>query len=179
MVITFILFAIFLNVVLSESSDKPEYGDSLHSVFHNTLVTNQKICSKNGKWCLKHQNDGNIIGYSTKDSKPFFSINTIHSNARTDCSTYTSFVIQSDGNLVLYAKGYILFLNKCSDDYPNVAWASGTNGKGTGPYKLTLQDDRNIVLKDSKNETLWSSIPKSFLEIIQEIYRSFYLFLQK
>jgi len=41
--------------------------------------------------------------------------------------------MQGDGNLVIY-----------DGNYP--AWASGSNGRGNGPYKLTVQDDGELYL---------------------------------
>jgi len=38
-----------------------------------------------------------------------------------------------------------------------VYWSTNTAGKGTGPFRLTLQGDGNLVLYDSKSTSLWSS----------------------
>lgn len=52
--------------------------------------------------------------------------------------------MQDDGNLVVYSNG-------------SPVWASNTNGKGTGPYKLVMQADGNLVVYDSKNSPQWAS----------------------
>ena len=55
-------------------------------------------------------------------------------------------VMQSDGNAVVY------------DRTNNRAiWSTGTNGRGTQPYRLVYQDDRNFVLYDGNNSALWST----------------------
>ena len=36
-------------------------------------------------------------------------------------------------------------------------WATGTTGRGTGPYKTVMQTDGNYVLYDSKGAALWAS----------------------
>jgi hypothetical protein len=56
--------------------------------------------------------------------------------------------LQSDGNLVLY--------DNCTNSQCSV-WASSTSGKGTGPYRLYIQNDANSVLVDSTGSQLWSS----------------------
>lgn len=92
---------------------------------------------------------------------------------------YYTFVIQSDGNLVIYA---------CASPYNTVTWASGTsssasplnfkvqgdgnivlyaagtaiwasntNGKGTAPYTLIMQGDGNLVLYDSTSTGIWDT----------------------
>lgn len=64
------------------------------------------------------------------------------------------FVLQSDGNLVMYdACG----LNICP------VWDSGTpkgsskNPSGNNPYHLILQNDKNLVLYDALGTPLWNS----------------------
>jgi hypothetical protein len=53
--------------------------------------------------------------------------------------------LQSDGKLVLY-------------DTANVAyWASNTDGKGVGPYKLVLQDSGVANIVDGTGAAIWAS----------------------
>jgi hypothetical protein len=56
--------------------------------------------------------------------------------------------MQIDGNFVIYA--------------PNrqAIWATGTQGKGTAPFKLAMQADSNLVIYDSKGATWASGIHK-------------------
>jgi hypothetical protein len=52
---------------------------------------------------------------------------------------------QPDGNLVVY------------DSNGTVKWASGTQGKGTAPYKSVMQSDGNYVLYDANGNATWAS----------------------
>jgi len=42
-------------------------------------------------------------------------------------------------------------------DTTKPTWASNTNGKGTAPYKLVMQDDRNLCVYDRYNNCTWAS----------------------
>ena len=59
------------------------------------------------------------------------------------------FRLQSDGNLVGYT----------SQDFipKNAFWNSKTDGKGTAPYRLTMQMDNNLVIYDGHNKATWCS----------------------
>jgi len=62
----------------------------------------------------------------------------------------TKLVVQTDGNVVL------------SDvKSGRTLWSTNTAGKGTGPYKLTIQNSGNLVLNDANSQTLWSTGPFS------------------
>jgi len=61
-------------------------------------------------------------------------------------SILTKLVVQGDGNVVLY---------DVNDSQKH--WATNTDGKGVGPYTLTLGQDGNLVLKDSTGAVLWAS----------------------
>ena len=43
------------------------------------------------------------------------------------------------------------------DNSSTPIWTTKTNGKGTGPYKMIMQDDGNLVLLDSLKAKLWES----------------------
>jgi len=60
-------------------------------------------------------------------------------------SSTVDLVMQDDGNLVVYDKN------------GNYKWATGSNGKGTKPYRLMMQTDGNLVVYDSKDAAIWSS----------------------
>ena len=53
------------------------------------------------------------------------------------------FKVQSDGNLVLYKGSEVL-------------WASGTHGNGREPYKMTMQGDNHLVLRDADSKVIWA-----------------------
>jgi len=61
-------------------------------------------------------------------------------------SYLTKLAVQGDGNVVLsdIASGHVY-------------WTTNTAGKGSAPYRLTMQSDGNLVLVDSTSATLWSS----------------------
>lgn len=56
---------------------------------------------------------------------------------------YYDAIMQTDGNFVIY-------------DGPPI-WASGTNGKGVGPYRLVMQTDGNLVIYDSGGRATWAT----------------------
>ena len=66
------------------------------------------------------------------------------SNTTTSNNGKYNFVMQGDGNLVLY-------------EGSTVHWASNTNGKGTTPYRLAMQNDGNLVIYDKNNSATWAS----------------------
>lgn len=86
------------------------------------------------------------------------------------------FVIQGDGNLVLYSGKKAIWSSKTSGKgkYPfklkmqndgnlvvygmgKAVWSTRTNRKGRGPFRLVMQSDRNVVLYDSLGRALWST----------------------
>jgi hypothetical protein len=60
-------------------------------------------------------------------------------------SSTIDLVMQNDGNLVIYEKN------------GSYKWASGSNGKGTPPYRLMMQTDGNLVIYDKNNVATWAS----------------------
>lgn len=60
--------------------------------------------------------------------------------------------MQDDGNFVLYSKGAS---NGRGKDNPT--WASNTDRKGKGPYRVAMQEDGNLVLYDADNKPTWAS----------------------
>jgi len=57
--------------------------------------------------------------------------------------------VQPDGNLALYVSNHFV--------PDNIIWSSKTSGKGSAPYRLTVQADCNVVLFDKANTAIWSS----------------------
>jgi WD40 repeat protein len=55
-----------------------------------------------------------------------------------------TFILQQDGNLVLY------------DPYNQALWSSGTNGHGN-VWDLVMQSDGNLVIYDGHNHPIWAS----------------------
>lgn len=103
---------------------------------------------------------------------------------KSDCPKFSKnrkfrFVLQSDGNFVVYNSENIPTWNSntCNKGYGDKylvlqddgnlviydanhmpTWASNTCNKGNGNYMLTLQDSGNLVLTSS-DSTLWQSLP--------------------
>ncbi|MGL5934893.1 MAG: hypothetical protein ACRCZI_04645 [Cetobacterium sp.] len=63
------------------------------------------------------------------------------------------FILQSDGNIVIYRK---------SDNTP--LWTSNTSNVGTAPYKLIMQSDGNLLAYDKYDTVIWASDSHHFGE---------------
>jgi hypothetical protein len=57
--------------------------------------------------------------------------------------------LMEDGNFVIFVSSH--FVNS------NIVWQTNTGGKGYAPFRLTAQEDGNIVIYDSKDHALWTS----------------------
>jgi len=57
--------------------------------------------------------------------------------------------MQEDGNFVVY--------NNPDHQSNHAIWATGTNGKGHGPYHLKMQADGNLCLYDNHAKCHWAS----------------------
>ena len=57
--------------------------------------------------------------------------------------------MQGDGDLVLHKQDL-------QSQYSIVMWTSNSGGQGTPPYRLSMQNDNNLVLRDSQGNPLWS-----------------------
>jgi len=85
----------------------------------------------------------------TQDGGP---LSTLNQGVKLESTNKKYFAImQTDGNFVLYSAGS--FNGKRKD---NPIWASNTMRKGTGPYKVWMQNDGNLVVYDSKSP-IWAS----------------------
>ena len=101
------------------------------------LNPNQCIYSPNYQYRLCFQMDARLVGYDSSNS--LFYANNPYNYSPGYC------MIEATGNFACFDKN-------------NVAkFSTGTAGKGTAPYRLVLQNDRNIVLYDSNNIALWNS----------------------
>jgi hypothetical protein len=61
-------------------------------------------------------------------------------------------ILQKNGNFEVYSSGTFNGRNK-----DHSIWSTGTHGKGSGPYGITMQNDGNVVLYDGTGNPLWSS----------------------
>jgi hypothetical protein len=97
-----------------------------------TLKPGQRLTSRNGKYRLLQQKDGNLI--LSKGTEVIWSSGTApHSGAYTE--------MRADGNLVIAGKS------------KEVIWSSNTAGN-KGAY-LAVQDDGNLVIYSKTKKALW------------------------
>lgn len=96
------------------------------------LLRGQGIRSPSGQFLLIHQDDGNVVMYGPQG--PIWATGTQSLDS-------ARFVMQSDGNLVLYTTSW------------EPIWNSGTQ---TVPgAKLAIQDDGNVVIYDINFNPIW------------------------
>jgi hypothetical protein len=106
--------------------------DSDRLISNQSLAVGQSISSKDGRFQLVMQGDGNLVLYSPQGPKW---------NSLTNFTAADKVFLQSDGNLVVY------------DDQFRAYWNSRTDvGK---PTFLNLQNDGNLVLYNSYGSPIW------------------------
>jgi hypothetical protein len=115
----------------------------------------QSLVSANGKFMATMQADGNFVVYdiSGKDKKVMWEAKTNEQRHNGLFGGHTTpaadrMAIQSDGNLAAHSPG-------------QTQWTSDTaNTSVNRSFKLAMQDDGNLVVKDSQGgANLWSSRP--------------------
>ena len=106
-----------------------------------SLTVGQKLTSKNGRYYLIYQTDGNLAAYMKRGPKKAF----WHAHAKAKPGKA---LLQNDGTLVLF--------NAVNKKY----WSSRSVKKGVPPFKLVMQNDRNIVIYDGKMKGIWFSHTK-------------------
>ncbi|ATB34764.1 peptidase S8 [Cystobacter fuscus] len=99
------------------------------------LFRGQSVGSCNGRAFLTHQGDGNVVVYDRVG--PLWSTNTWGSDT-------SAFLMQTDGNLVLYA----------GNGQP--LWWSGTYGNPGA--RLAMQDDCNLVIYNTAGNPIWATM---------------------
>ncbi|HEY6807124.1 MAG TPA: hypothetical protein VI306_26340 [Pyrinomonadaceae bacterium] len=100
------------------------------------LKKGQSISSCNGDVTLNFQTDGNVVLSNNLTARVLWHTAT---GGRTDA---TRFLMQSDGNLVLYANNVPLWYS-----------ATAPNQKAY----LEVQDDHNLVIYSSSRTPLWNT----------------------
>jgi hypothetical protein len=136
--------AYWINKVRSirlESSGQPGPGSNPTAKGDDILAgeqlnVNQSITSKNSRYTLIYQSDGNLVLYSNSNHSPLWSSNTAPGSAG-------SVNMQSDGNFVVH------------DASGNPLWSSTTTN--TGGNRLVVQDDGNMVIYRADNVPVWST----------------------
>jgi hypothetical protein len=131
---TFLLLAaLMLSVVSSAFAATLRPGHSLQ--------VGRQLHSDNGRYTLTLQADGNVVLYDNGNHQAVWATNT----PRTDPA---NFIMQTDGNLVLY------------NSSGSPLWASNTNNNPGA--MLAVQDDGNLVVYRARapttpNNALWAS----------------------
>ena len=73
-------------------------------------------------------------------------------------------IMQEDGNFVVYfAKGHA---RGQAEGYAK--WATGTNGRGTGPYTVSIASNGNLILTDSRGSELWHAALNGNLQRVMQ-----------
>lgn len=126
--------------VWSSQEDVAQNGTEVSAISPNVLkkgfkfTVDEKIYSKNRKFYLIFQLDGNLVIYSNNGGV-VWDAKTGERGARAE--------FQKDGNLVVYnRRGQALFATNTSDGTANSAM---------------MQDDGNLVVYDARNNALWAS----------------------
>jgi len=110
-----------------------------------TLRNGASISSKNGKWTLVMQNDGNLVEYKQHRGAVWAS-NTWRRGA--NGGSGNKMVLQNDGNLVIY------------DSRNSAIWASNTwtsQWRSKYPFYLYLQHDGHLIIKDKNGNIHWKT----------------------
>eukprot|EP00731_Ephydatia_muelleri_P005159 Em0002g1335a len=119
-------------------STRQGMGDTLTA--GKSLTVGQKLTSKDGRYYLIYQADGNLAAYATRGPKKAF----WHAKAK---GKPGKALLLNDG------RGTLVLLNAMNKKY----WSSRSVKKGVPPFKLVMQNDRNIVIYDSKMKGIWFS----------------------
>lgn len=106
------------------------------------LEPGQAIQSKNEKYMLAYQDDGDLVIYRKNGMEPIWSSGT------TGYPAYRA-IMQYDGNLVIY-------YGKPYQRGEKSIWASNTWENNNNAH-LVLEDNGNLVIYNSSNKAVWQS----------------------
>ena len=146
------------NLVVYDSTNTPIWATDTNQ-FQNIitsesapLMMGQALTSPNRIYQAVMQTDGNFVVYHGTTALWATGTTGPTSNGSPNGSPY-EMVVTPDGDLEHLAYG-----QTCPTNTPCIAnWLSNSKGKGTPPYKLTMQDDGNLVLYDSTNTATWAT----------------------
>ncbi len=99
------------------------------------VTTNQQLRSRDGRYYLVVQSDGNVVLYTAARTPVWSSATNGKGGVR--------LTQQTDGNLVLYTAGN------------RGVWATGTSGNSGG--RTVVQDDGNVVVYRASGAGIWAS----------------------
>ena len=134
------------NLVLYDTTNTPIWATGTNQ-FQNIitsesapLMMGQALTSPNRIYQAVMQTDGNFVVYHGTTALWATGTTGPTSNGSPNGSPY-EMVLTPDGDLEHLAYG-----QTCPTYTPCIAnWSSNSKGKGTPPYKLTMQDDGNLV----------------------------------
>ncbi|PRP80736.1 hypothetical protein PROFUN_11476 [Planoprotostelium fungivorum] len=113
-------------------------GSVLSSDATSTLYSGQQVLtSPDCNLRLVMQPDGNVVVYQRD--------NRVRWASGSFCSGPNKLVVQPDGNLVVY------------DQNMEAQWSTGTYDQGKGPYKLNMDNNAKLTLRDSTGSVLWTN----------------------
>jgi hypothetical protein len=146
------------NLVVYDSTNTPIWATGTNQ-FQNIitsesapLMMGQALTSPNRIYQAVMQTDGNFVVYHGTTALWATGTTGPTSNGSPNGSPY-EMVLAPDGDLEHLAYG-----QTCPTYTPCIAnWSSNSKGKGTPPYKLTMQDDGNLVVYDSTNTPTWAT----------------------
>lgn len=138
---TFAVMQLDGNFCLYTPSGKPTWSSQTHKGIkpRNTIKEDgilrprESLTSENGRFELKHQDDGNVVMYD--GSRATWATDT-------NGKKTTGLVMQLDNNMVLYDSG-------------GPVWASGT--WKSGGEEAILQDDGNFVIYTPGGKPVWAT----------------------
>ncbi|PRP78541.1 hypothetical protein PROFUN_13598 [Planoprotostelium fungivorum] len=123
----------------SKSSCDNSVGSELSSDATSTLYSDQQVLtSPDCNLRLVMQPDGNAVIYERN--------NRVRWASNSFCSGPNKLVMQPDGNLVVYDKNMGAY------------WSTGTYNRGVGPYKLNMDNNAKLTLRDSTGSVFTYSL---------------------
>lgn len=125
-------------------------GDTLYTneVLSSQIEGGQQLLSRNGKFILIMQQDGDLVQYIGQDPDPanaIFRSGTANKGLRA--------VMLSDGRLVVY------------DRANYVVWASSSQAQANDKYRLVLENDGDAVIYSSADVPIWSNLSSGKLTL--------------
>jgi energy-coupling factor transporter ATP-binding protein EcfA2 len=120
-------------------------GDTRYAKTNDFLQPGQAIISKNLKYLLVYQKDGNLVIFKKKGMVPRWESSTTGS---------TRAMMRSDGNFVIYLKEPV----ENNRDETNILWSTRTGGHPKA--YIVMQEDGNLVIYDDDGDhkhPIWAS----------------------
>jgi len=131
---------------------------------HNRPIWSTETSNHSGVSAAVMQPDGNLVLYESNDTHPYWASNT------SGDASVPSIIMQSDGNLVMYSTGQSYWSTKTQvPATPNRPAHTNVLDPGEGlsvgdslvsadgNFRLTLQQDGNLVESSGGSSSVWAS----------------------